>query len=687
MSEPKAYEVVPQVIVKENAPEGTPQAKTLQKEMEKNLSKREWIRAGELARDVSEVNYEGFARRTSSFGVELDNKGRVKRTAEGDDSEVKLAERIGKVEALTRKFFEVGYDQLEDAEKINIRESILNQARRIPLLEKRVQQAIDEGKGQQFAERLIKDPTFSGELKNFINGQLEGDFSNLVIEKWEELAEAKDEEELTRQELEVLEAQVNQDQSRLNSFKRNPDGTAEENATSAKRLDELRSNPVDPNDNPEGRRTKIATLDQELIVTQQLVKDLESDQSTSIEFSMKAQTIDPELLREQNKLIALKNDFDAQEKIINDPLIQNKTQAINKKAALEGQITTQQAIVDQKKALQAAMPGMEGFQQISEQLKEARTKVTEIQGQLATLKGKDAELQALEQEEIDARERVKNLEAEKRNVLERHQGKTRERQKAEREYNAAKEVRLSEEKNLTVRLENAWGAAANAIVSRKIEEGTAAYGEELEGLRKQSASAHEDAAMVTLMNTWLGPERTRKMGGLPGFRKKETVRPMDKNKILADYKTLLTEGDHALVRSIFLRTENPDTGTNFTNDEIDDIYDKNPSLIDKVKPEAVKQLLARKAMVGGFTPEDTYTLTSTEWGKNAVQQAFDQNAEFRQKIRDVFGEGALQRHGFWQRFGQEMAKHPFWWTLLLGIPALFGTIGTEPERDSLDRQR
>ncbi len=698
MSEPKVYDVAPLVVAKEavDMEQQPALVKAIVKEMRKDLGKKEWARAAEFAAQDQRVNFEDFSKKAAQIGSEVETDensldlGQIKQT----EDEKLLVEKILDSEKFARKFFEVGYQNLEEGEKEKLRDHVLEQAMRVPLVALRIEgrgdiNGMDTAQKKAFAERLILDPTFTGELKKIYNNLLEKDFTNSVVEALEDLNEAKNGFTLADEEYKLIEAQAANAVRRLKSFELNSEGKpAGDWATNAKRLEELRHG---PENNPSYRRAQTEEKEQRLIQAEQDVVQKERELSDILAFSMKSNPLEDPVYKD-----AKRNKVDYQNELnsanLNKDNPENTTATKNR---IQTVLTTypdkikafDRIIEEYEEKARTSAAGTPSYETANNNLKTARDTVVNIRQELARLKGYEDELKALETEQSEVQESTKTLEEERRESLKRKQLAQLNLDRASRRLDEAKLSRYSEEQILAEDLDKAGGAAAAAILSYELKEVTESFDAMFEKVKRGSQSDHERALYVTLQKTWLGNERVRKTEGFWGARKKETYRPIKKAQILIDYRTLLEGGDVALVRSLIARTINPDTGRAFKDDEIDDVFDKNPTLVEKFKPDAVKQLLARKAMVGGFTPEDSYIISSTPWGQNSIEAAYNQNSDFRELINKNFEEGALKRHGFWQRFGQELARHPFWWTVLLGIPALFKTAGTNANRDVLTGQR
>lgn len=724
MAEPRAHEVIPQAIVKEVPIEGLPtiQAANLAKEVRKGIDKGNFREGLQRITEVQEVRYEEFAKKTTTFGTEINDNpqsldyGKVRRTQEEEG----LLLRIKNFEGLSKKFFEKGYDSLDNGEKAMIRAKILEQARRLPQLAPQIARLEAAGQGDVFAERYIKDPAFSAELKNKVNELLEQPFDNDVLVKFEEFMEAKNAADIARAEMEELQTKLDLAQSKVNSFKRNQMGSPETGASNAQRIDELKSG-------NEERRQQILDLEQQLIAAESDVQayqtrqqaafnmfpgTMNAQQKTGLENSFAQADRERAALQQRvSNLTQQLGDLKPQypeatdEEPDPEPLpfnkqpadyqdahrdLSRKLRAANEALSLaeekyNGLQLQRQEAAETMGTIQGAEGAFGNVNGITEQLSEARARAVEIRQNLARFKGEEQELRTLEAEETQAQEAVSSLERQKREILERQQKTDMQLQRNQREYLAAKEARLMDEKTFTERLDSSWGRASNEIIAQQMEQANRIFGEELEAAREVSKSEHERVFLTTLQSTYLGPERTRTKGFGP-FKRSESYRPLDKVSVLRDYSLLLRQGDVPLVRSIFERTINPDTGENFNNDEIDDIFEKNPDLIKKARPEAVKQLLARKALLGGMTHEDIYIISTSEWGKDMIQRGLDQNVEFRRTVEQVMGADALSRHGFADRFKQEMAKHPFWWSILLGIPAAIRARDMMPGDEELTRQ-
>jgi len=682
MSDPKAHEVIPQAIVSEVPIEGLPtiQAANLAKEVRKGIEKGNFREGLAKITEVQEVRYEEFPKKTTTFGIEINDNpqsldyGKIKRTQE----EEALLLRMKQFEGLSKKFFERGYDGLEVGEKTMIRAKILEQARRLPQLAPQIERLIAAGQGDAFAERYIKDPAFAAELKNKVNELLEQPFDNDVLIKFEEFMEAKNAADISKEELDEAEAKIATLKARLNSFARTAQGTYAPGATNAELIDQLRlKKPQNLAEIPDYERrvsdaeAKLRKYDSERELS------LKNPQSYMGEVTL--QSINQRLTQIAEEI---KTMYEA-------PLVRAGV------AEASGEYKNKQTLLQEQKRLEgqrlalgtAALPAraLVGEGSVDNDIENTTNALNDARRELSQRRAEIEQLTQLEAEEERLESTVSSLQEGRRKLLENYQRAESQKQRSQREYLSAKEARLLDEKTFTEKMDASWGRASNEIISQQMEQAFRIFGEELEGARELSKSEHERAFLTTIQNTYLGPERTRRKGFGP-FKRTETYRPLDKSAVLRDYSLLLRQGDVPFVRSLFLRSINPDTNEQFNNDEIDDIFEKNPDLIKKARPEAVKQLLARKVLLGGMTHEDIYIVSTSEWGKDMIQQGLDQNVEFRRAVEQVMGAEALSRHGFADRFKQEMAKHPFWWSLLLGIPAGMKAFSTPPEGEELNRQ-
>jgi len=682
MSDPKAHEVIPQAIVSEVPIEGLPtiQAANLAKEVRKGIEKGNFREGLAKITEVQEVRYEEFPKKTTTFGIEINDNpqsldyGKIKRTQE----EEALLLRMKQFEGLSKKFFERGYDGLEVGEKTMIRAKILEQARRLPQLAPQIERLIAAGQGDAFAERYIKDPAFAAELKNKVNELLEQPFDNDVLIKFEEFMEAKNAADISKEELDEAEAKIATLKARLNSFARTAQGTYAPGATNAELIDQLRlKKPQNLAEIPDYERrvsdaeAKLRKYDSERELS------LKNPQSYMGEVTL--QSINQRLTQIAEEIKTMDE----------APLVRGGG------AEASGEYKNKQTLLQEQKRLEgqrlalgtAALPAraLVGEGSVDNDIENTTNALNDARRELSQRRAEIEQLTQLEAEEERLESTVSSLQEGRRKLLENYQRAESQKQRSQREYLSAKEARLLDEKTFTEKMDASWGRASNEIISQQMEQAFRIFGEELEGARELSKSEHERAFLTTIQNTYLGPERTRRKGFGP-FKRTETYRPLDKSAVLRDYSLLLRQGDVPFVRSLFLRSINPDTNEQFNNDEIDDIFEKNPDLIKKARPEAVKQLLARKVLLGGMTHEDIYIVSTSEWGKDMIQQGLDQNVEFRRAVEQVMGAEALSRHGFADRFKQEMAKHPFWWSLLLGIPAGMKAFSTPPEGEELNRQ-
>ncbi|MBL7150448.1 hypothetical protein ISS86_00780 [Candidatus Microgenomates bacterium] len=242
----------------------------------------------------------------------------------------------------------------------------------------------------------------------------------------------------------------------------------------------------------------------------------------------------------------------------------------------------------------------------------------------------------------------------------------------QQELAGAKNLRASQEQDIVNELKNVIGEATSEWLNAEAQRLTNALNEELTVLREKTKELQEK-----LMYEAVQEELTKEKTGYWGIqrilhRKKETRRFVDEKKAEKYYNTLITKGPEEAMKELLMTRENPENpGNNYTEDEAKAIV-ADKEYAEKVQPEVIKQLLARQLITGGIRQEDIYFITTSQWGKGMIEQALALNEEFRKNVDGVMGANALVKRGFWEKFRQQMRKHPWWWLLLLGAPVAYG---------------
>ncbi|MCL4353720.1 hypothetical protein M1615_04665 [Patescibacteria group bacterium] len=277
-------------------------------------------------------------------------------------------------------------------------------------------------------------------------------------------------------------------------------------------------------------------------------------------------------------------------------------------------------------------------------------------------------LPELEQEQREAEQQKLTLEKERRDRQLEFSRLDFELQKRMRNLADIKAIRESEEQDLVDGFGSLFEDAADRYIGEQIEDAVGKFDEEIERLKKQTEDDQEKAMYDALRERWLGKERTR-MKGFPGFRRKDKYRPIDRTQVAADFDLLMKGGPEAVARELLMSRTNPDTNNNYTDDETKAIL-VNKDYLAKVQPEIVRQLLGRRMLTGGISPEDIHVIVNAPWGEGMIDEALKKNEEFRQAVEKVMGAGSVSGPGYLERLGQEIRRKPWLLAILLGFVIL-----------------
>lgn len=295
----------------------------------------------------------------------------------------------------------------------------------------------------------------------------------------------------------------------------------------------------------------------------------------------------------------------------------------------------------------------------------ARTELDRIKNEINTREADLQKLQTLEQDEQRLDQRKAELVKEQRDRELERDTFDLDVKKKQRDLDDMKRVRESQETDLVNGYKNVIREAAGKTFGSQLQAESERANTELEELKQQTQDQDEKAMYDALQQRWLGPVRTR------GFIRQHRYRPINSQQVDADFNTLMDQGPEEVMRNILTGRANPATGAAYTPVEIRALMSKK-EYVEKMQPEMLKHLLARRIMTGGMSQEDIYQISTAQWGQGMITEALSKNEQFRKEVEGVMGADALSRHGFFGRFGQEMRRHPWWILLLLGAPVAWG---------------
>lgn len=327
-----------------------------------------------------------------------------------------------------------------------------------------------------------------------------------------------------------------------------------------------------------------------------------------------------------------------------------------------------------------------------------------------TINDKQAKLDqkaALENEKHDATERMKTLQTEL--TTEEAKLKTAEvnfQQKETAAQNLDKSRKIIEtefrderagaELDTVNAFEGVIGKATDEWLQSEYSQLIQTYSADLEDAKLKTTNDDEKAMYDAISDRWLDSERGRRKGLL--WLREERYRPIDRHKVDRDFQTLMrpdvhgkTDGGPEQVMRSVLREHYGRTmagnalGRVVHGGEINakvETLMNNKDFTDKMRPTLVKNLLARKLMTGGISPEDTYTIVTAQWGQDMVDQALATNQQFKDALDKMNKQGALSRHTGMQRWAQHVYKFPLS-ILLLTVPSIIGGMKMTPEEEQI----
>lgn len=332
-----------------------------------------------------------------------------------------------------------------------------------------------------------------------------------------------------------------------------------------------------------------------------------------------------------------------------------------------------------------ATAGRRAVADIDSELITARGDVTTAQTEVNTRQQQIDRLNELTTSEQQLKERKTELAEEKREKDKALQKANIDLRRKQQILEDLKTLRTGQEQDLVDNLGNVFESATGKWINDQVEAATTEMDKQLVKLKETTNDNNKKAMYDALRERWLGAQRTRRKG-LIGFRSAERYRPIDRNVTNADFAVLIQSGPDQLARNILDGRTNPTTNAHYTLDEINSLI-QNKEFMAEMRPEMVKQLLTRKHLTGGFTHEDIFLLEQSPWGKGMINEAIANVDKYKGVIESAFGAGALNTHGFKDKFIQIARNNPLWMLLLLGIPvAAIGALTMQATAESIQQQ-
>lgn len=299
----------------------------------------------------------------------------------------------------------------------------------------------------------------------------------------------------------------------------------------------------------------------------------------------------------------------------------------------------------------------------------ARTELDRIKNDVNTREAELQKLTSLEQDHQRLQEQRTTLIKDQRDRELERDTFDLEAKKLQRDLEDKKSVRTSEEMDLVKGYKNLIRESAAKTFEAELQAEAERANTELETLKQQTGDQNEKAMYDAIATGWRGAAQRRMRGGFLGMgAHEETYYPINRALVNTDFATLMMprRGPEQIGIRLLTTQINSETGRVYTVAEARALIN-NKEYWDKMRPEVVKHLLAKRATIGGLSTEDISYITDTNWGQEAIQKAFEHNSQLKSNVEAALGQGVLSQ-GFWPRLGQEFRRHPWWFFLILSLP-------------------
>ena len=281
----------------------------------------------------------------------------------------------------------------------------------------------------------------------------------------------------------------------------------------------------------------------------------------------------------------------------------------------------------------------------------------------------------LEEEQRSLEEQKKDLGVEQRE-RELELGKVNlELAKRQRDYQNALSLRTSQETDLVEGFEGVFQEAAIRELNSRVDETADQMDAAIEEWKNIATTQTEKAVLEKIESMYKLVIRKRRWG------KDVVERKLNKDAINSDKNLLLNLGPEAYMRSVLVRTINPETRAVYTPDEITKIL-QDKELVGRLQPKMIEPLLSKAMMVGSLSEADLYLVSTTEWGVNTIDNALATNRAFRDNVAKYGGEGIIDQPGFRERFKNELGSKNLLAFLLTGIIGLPVIAAIQAARES-----
>lgn len=307
-----------------------------------------------------------------------------------------------------------------------------------------------------------------------------------------------------------------------------------------------------------------------------------------------------------------------------------------------------------------ANPNIRDSQTLAGLITQAEGELVNIQNEVAKLNGDIAKIAAFEEEEKVLERSKKDIGIEMREAKLELGKKELDLAKVQREYDDALSLRESQEMDIVNGLEGVFANAAIEVLNKRVEEAYHQFDTSLKELRDKATTSAEKAIIDAI------EIRHKRVITVRRFGRTEQQAVIDKAKNFRDFNLLMKDGSEAYMKALISGAKNPETNVLYTPDEVEKLME-NKELMEKMQPEAIKELIAKRLMIGKISEGDAYFITTSKWGEEMLDKAITTNQNFRDTINRLGGEGVIDNPGFMKRFGREVGAASLLSLILAGV--------------------
>lgn len=283
----------------------------------------------------------------------------------------------------------------------------------------------------------------------------------------------------------------------------------------------------------------------------------------------------------------------------------------------------------------------------------AEAEVKQVDGDIsATKKLRDTnnaqltELKDLQTRKAQAEKALKDL-LDKHEKLEKERDEANYNQSRARiEYESALNKRAVQEISFVNGVQGVFGEAALDYMIDEMTNADEAQKKILEEQKTRADSDFEKRALSALETRWDQTTKRNWRGRM--------VPEVNRDAVSRDFEVLMQGGPDQLMRNYFIGIE-PRLASNPSRLSA---LISNKELMDKLQPQVLQTMLARRFTTGRITEAEARKIASTPWGEQLITQAVEKNENIRKQIEAARQQGVVSGDfGSWlrNRSGGEIA--------------------------------